>query len=286
MILSGSAGVGKSHLVKTIYQAVSKLLQYHDTSSEKPRVLILAPTGVASINVNGTTIHSALNLPCRGKLYPLDANTLETLRNRFPEMKLITIDEISMVSKKVLYQINQCLIEIFKLPDQPFAGKSILAVEDLYQLPPVNAKPAYAYTFDFTQTMGYLSTDLWRLFKLVELTQVMCQKDKDFIEMLNKIRKGLVDESSEKMLRSRFVDRSNSNYLKYGLHVFAENAPVSSHNVELLNELSDNEIEIHSIDTIPTNGKMPHCQITATQNQSLSKTGGLAKILKLKIVQK
>ena len=60
----------------------------------------------------------------------------------------------------------------------------------------------------------------------------------------------------KKMLRSRFADRSNSSYLKYGLHVFAENAPVSSHNVELLNELSDNEIEIHSIDTIPTNGKI------------------------------
>ena len=168
-----------------------------------------------------------------------------------------------MVSKKVLYQIHQRLIEIFRLPDQPFAGKSILAFGDLYQLPSVNAKPVYAYTFDFTQTMDYLSTDLWRLSKLVELTQVMRQTDKDFIGMLNKIQKGLVDESSEKMLRSRLVDRSNSNYPEYGLHVFVENAPVSSHNVELLNELSNNEIEIHSIDTIPTNCKIPQCQITA-----------------------
>ena len=62
VFFSGSTGVGKSHLVKIIHQAVSKLLQYHGTSHEKPRVLVLAPTGVASINVNGTTIHSALNL--------------------------------------------------------------------------------------------------------------------------------------------------------------------------------------------------------------------------------
>ena len=105
----------------------------------------------------------------------------------------------------------------------------------------------------------------------MELTQVMRQTDKDFIEMLNKIRKGLVDESSEKMLRSRFVDRSNSNYPKYGLHVFAENAPVSSHNVELLNELSNNEIETHSIHKIPTNCKIPQCQVTTAENQSHSK---------------
>ena len=98
-----------------------------------------------------------------------------------------------MISKKVLYQIHQRLIEIFRLPDQPLAGKSILAAGDLYQLPPVNAKPVYAKTFDFdfTQTMDYLSTDLWRLFKLVELTQVMCQTDKDFIQIVNKIRKWL-----------------------------------------------------------------------------------------------
>ena len=61
------------------------------------------------------------------------------------------------------------------------------------------------------------------------------------------------------MLRSIFVDRKNSNYAKYGLHVFAENAPISPHNVELLNELSNNKIEIHSIDAIPTNCKIPQC---------------------------
>ena len=79
MLLSVSADVGKSNLVKTIHQAVSKVLQYHGTFPEKARVLILVPTGVASINVNGTTIHSALIFPCRDKLYPIDANTLATL---------------------------------------------------------------------------------------------------------------------------------------------------------------------------------------------------------------
>lgn len=83
---SDLAGVGKSNLVKTIHQPVSRL----------------ALTGAASINVNGTMIHSAWKLVCRGKLYPLDTNTLATLWNRFSEVELIIIDEISMVSKKVL----------------------------------------------------------------------------------------------------------------------------------------------------------------------------------------
>ena len=70
LFLPGPAGVGKSYLVKTIHQAVFKLLQDHGSSPEKPRVLILAPNGVASINVNGTTIHSGLNLPCHGNYIP------------------------------------------------------------------------------------------------------------------------------------------------------------------------------------------------------------------------
>ena len=83
LFLSGSSGVGKSHLIKTIYQSVPKVLQYHGGSPDKPRILILAPTDVASINVNGIAIHSALSIPCRGKFYPLDCNSITSLRNKF-----------------------------------------------------------------------------------------------------------------------------------------------------------------------------------------------------------
>ena len=63
-------------------------------------MLILAPTGVASINVNGTTVHSALGLQCRGMLFPLDSNTLAALRNKYAEVEQNILDEISMISKK------------------------------------------------------------------------------------------------------------------------------------------------------------------------------------------
>ena len=92
-------------MIKTVYQPVPKLFQYHGGLPEKPRVLILAPTGVANININGTTIHSVCGLSCRGKLYLLDSKTPASLRNEFSEVHLIIMDEISMVSKKVYYQI-------------------------------------------------------------------------------------------------------------------------------------------------------------------------------------
>lgn len=82
------------NLEETIHQAVSKLLRYHDNSRKNLRVLIFAPTGVASVNANETTILSVLNLHCRGELYPSDANTLATLGNSFSEVQIIIIDEI------------------------------------------------------------------------------------------------------------------------------------------------------------------------------------------------
>ena len=72
IFLTGGAGVGKSHLIKNIYMSISKVLMYKDGHPEKPRILLLAPTGVAAINTDGTTIHTTLGITVGSKLYPLN----------------------------------------------------------------------------------------------------------------------------------------------------------------------------------------------------------------------
>ena len=71
LFITGGAGTGKSHLIKTVHAAVSKILSYGTTSVDKVSVLLLTPTCVAAVNVNGTTIHSALSIliDCRGYLF-------------------------------------------------------------------------------------------------------------------------------------------------------------------------------------------------------------------------
>ena len=103
IFLTGDGGAGKSHLVKTIYHAMHKLLLRHGGSPEKARILLLAPTGVAAININGTTIHSGLCIPCRGTCYPLNDKNRVSLRNKLSEVQMIIIDEISMVSSKLFF---------------------------------------------------------------------------------------------------------------------------------------------------------------------------------------
>ena len=99
--LSGGAGVGKTHLTKALYQAA---LKYYNTRAgvdfTEIKVLLLAPTGKAAYNINGNTIHSALAIPASQSLKnykSLDSSRLNTLRCQIGGVKLIFLDEISMV---------------------------------------------------------------------------------------------------------------------------------------------------------------------------------------------
>ena len=199
---------------------------YRSGDPAKPTVLLLAPTGVASININGNTVHSGLHILCQSELLPLnDANKAE-LRNKYSEVELVIIDEISMVSSKLFYQIHKRLNEIFSpAQDVPFGGKSVLVCGDLCQLPPVRAKPVF--TFNDTETMeGFISIDLWRKFRLAELDEVMCQDDEMFVNMLNKIKVGQFDQNAEDVIKLCFIDKNGPCYPGNILHIFAENAPV------------------------------------------------------------
>ena len=81
IFLSGSGGTGKSHLIKTIYQAVSKELLYHVKDLEKPCVFLFGPTGIAAGSIGGTTIHSGLGIKPGPKLLGLSDKMKASLIN-------------------------------------------------------------------------------------------------------------------------------------------------------------------------------------------------------------
>ena len=103
------------------------MLLRKDSDPEKPRVLLLSPTGVAAVNIGGTTIHSALGI--HAKVFaPLNDKMRASLRNRLSEVALIIIDEISMVSNRLFKDMHLRLCEIFGVSTSiPFANKTIIA---------------------------------------------------------------------------------------------------------------------------------------------------------------
>jgi len=136
---------------------------------------------------------------------------------------MIIIDEISMVSNKLLLYIHQRLVDIFGYIENssiPFAG--MIFVGDLYQLPPVLQKPIYADYYDEIFNIHHL----WRTFKFCELSEVMRQKeDSSFIDLLNNVRIGNLNENDVDVLNSRVINKTDGNYPVNALHVFAENEP-------------------------------------------------------------
>ena len=126
MIVSGTAGTGKSYLI----HCLRKLLQH--------KVKVIAPTGVAAFNVQGHTIHSLLYLPTKGDFKDLEGDRLHSLQQNLQEVEYIIIDEMSMVGRKMFGQVDSRLRQAFPHnADTVLGGCSCILFGDYGQLPPV-----------------------------------------------------------------------------------------------------------------------------------------------------
>ena len=132
MIVSGTAGTGKSYLIHCL-----RLLLQH-------QLRVAAPTGVAAFNVEGHTLHSLLSLPIRGEFRDLEGERLNKLQQSFSNVRYIIIDEMSMVGRKTLGQVDKRLRQAFPHQGQEvFGGCSCILFGDFGQLPPVMDLPLY-----------------------------------------------------------------------------------------------------------------------------------------------
>ena len=132
MIVSGTAGTGKSYLIHCLRLLLNKQL------------CVTAPTGVAAFNVEGHTLHSIFALPTRGEFKELAGNHLHQVRQSLSNTTYIIIDEMSMVGRKMFGQVDRCLRQVFPHHAQEvFGGRSCLLFGDFGQLPPVMDLPLY-----------------------------------------------------------------------------------------------------------------------------------------------
>ncbi|XP_062597515.1 uncharacterized protein LOC134258932 [Saccostrea cucullata] len=236
--LTGGAGVGKTVLVKSIYQALIRHFNKQPGSNpDDPKVLLAAPTGKAAFLINGNTIHNLFQIPAsQGFSYkPLRSERLNTLRCKFQSTKLIIIDEISMVGNRMLQYIHQRLQQITGT-SKLFGGISVLAVGDLYQLKPVFDGWIYENLRD---DYGPLATNLWKdNFKMYHLQQIMRQKEsKEFAAILNRIRECKHTTEDINILKERKIekDETKEDYPLLVPHIFLQNKEVKSFNSRIFN---------------------------------------------------
>jgi hypothetical protein len=193
IFLTGKAGTGKS-----------TFLQYFRQHSKK-KMAVLAPTGVAALNVQGQTIHSFFRL----KPSFIDIANFKPIRQRiFKEVELLVIDEISMVRADIFDAMDLSLRTAHK-NDQPFGGVQVCVIGDLFQLPPVVSREEQAFYGQFYQSSFFFHSHVYEKanFKIVEFHTIHRQSDDEFIRILNNIRNGTCNHTELAAINSRVIAR-------------------------------------------------------------------------------
>ena len=193
LFVTGRAGTGKSTLLRVI----------RDMSKED--LAVLAPTGIAAVNVGGQTIHSFFGFPPR-LIRPDDIKRSRNGRI-MRRLKFLIIDEISMVRSDLMWAIDQSLRINRGRPRDAFGGVRLLMFGDLHQLPPViqeaevagHLDSAHGGPFFFTVSSLLEGTGT----HVIELTEVYRQDDEDLIRILNHIRDGDIPNDDLEALNGR-----------------------------------------------------------------------------------
>ncbi len=193
LFVTGRAGTGKSTLLRAIRDMLPQ------------EMVILAPTGLAAVNIGGQTIHSFFGLPPR-LIRPEDIKRSRNGRV-MRRLEFIIIDEVSMVRSDLMWAIDQSLRLNRGRAREPFGGCRLILFGDLHQLPPVVQEAEVAEHLESTYGGPFFfsvsSLNEGSGTALIELNQVFRQSDEDLISVLNRIRDGDVDEADLECLNQR-----------------------------------------------------------------------------------
>ncbi len=200
LLILGSAGTGKSTFLKWLRK------QLENPKSGKASYAVLAPTGMAALNVGGQTIHSFFGLK-RETMQGSDPWHKPRNAKVFSSLKVLVIDEISMVRADIFDTIDRFLRKFGPSSKLPFGGVQMVLMGDLCQLPPVLRSDEAAYFQSFYQTPFFFSSHAWENgnFGIVQFTHIFRQTDLPFIDILNKVRYGQTNSQLLATLNERLT---------------------------------------------------------------------------------
>jgi ATP-dependent DNA helicase PIF1 len=227
LFVTGRAGTGKSTLLEYFRQKTAR------------KVVILAPTGVAALNVGGETIHSFFKFT--PGVTPVQARKKKRGK-MYKNIDTIVIDEVSMVRADLLDCVDAFLRRNGPMPDAPFGGIQMIFIGDLYQLPPV-VTPAERDLFRINYRSPYFfdahaleGIDL----TLIELHTIYRQHDDEFIAVLEHIRNNNLTPVQLSALNRRVGAELIGGRTKYSVYLTTTNKMADAINTRYLSSLSGN----------------------------------------------
>ena len=236
VIVHGGAGSGKSRVINSLYNMMTHILQKEGDDPSCPYVVLTSFTGAASANINGQTLHSLFGFKFGTTFLSMSEKQRADKRLLFRDLKCVIIDEISMISADLFYNLDLRLREI-TMRDTPFGGLSVIVFGDLYQLQPPKARYVFEEPTNKEHALSYQLRNLWKLFKVVNLVENHRQgEDKTYGDLLNRLRVGAHTEEDISLLETRIRPKSDP-ILNNALHVYGTNAKVNARNKSKLEEI-------------------------------------------------
>lgn len=230
IFITGSAGTGKS-----------SLLGYFKEHTNKT-VAVLAPTGIAAINVKGQTIHSFFKLRSNFSLNDYFLSKKQKLI--YQKLDLIVIDEISMV-RADLFDCVDLILRKSRSNLEPFGGVQMILIGDLYQLPPVVTRDERKIFSSYYKSPYFFSSKVFKEIKLeiIELIKVYRQKDIYYISLLNDIRKNCLTKEGLAYINKRYIKDFKANLQDLYVYLAVTNKQVMEINYRELQTLKTQEFE-------------------------------------------
>lgn len=242
VFLTGKAGTGKSTFLRYI------------CSKTKKKYVVLAPTGIAAVNVGGQTMHSFFRIPLK-PLLPDDPDfSISRIRQRlkYPKalckliknLELIIIDEISMVRADIIDFMDKVLRIYSGNMREPFGGKQLLLVGDVFQLEPVVTSDMRDVLRRFYPNSYFFSALAFKEFSLVsiELCKIYRQKDSYFISLLDRVRIGSPTSNDIAVLNARVNEKYEGEDNKMVMQLATRRDMVDAINEQRLQQLPSHEM--------------------------------------------
>ena len=244
LIIQGGAGAGKSLLIKAIVQWFEKDLRQSGDDPDKPYVLTTAFTGTAAANVDGMTLHSAFNFNFGNEFLSLGDKTRDEKREQLKNLKMVIIDEFSMLKADLLYQFDLRLRELKQNTEEAFGGCAILLLGDILQLRPVMGRYIFEQPLCADYHLPHMIDPLWNKFQVLLLTHNHRQGE-DFLyaEILNRVRSGQQTDEDCRVLEKRVRPMGSKDIPDNALYIICTNAGV---NIINENKLEDMEGQCYS----------------------------------------
>ena len=199
LFITGKAGTGKTTFIKLIRKEIDK------------NFLLLAPTGIAAVNVGGQTMHSFFGFPMQAIGPHTEIKLSQDNEALLREVDTIIVDEASMVRSDMVDGMDRCLRMVFHT-NMAFGGKQVIFVGDLFQLPPV-VKEGTADAEMLHDLYGAGLPFFYKAFVLkrmnlpkIEFQKVYRQSDEDFLNILNKMRNGEIKDGDLELLNEHVAN--------------------------------------------------------------------------------